>query len=163
MMCSCGAHHANERLVLGGQYRTGSFGGGTSVIDLDQTPRPRAGWESMVVVTPTDGTVTGQTLRTPNYLRATDPPRLYGRYPTADDALDDQRLGWGRELWWALDVLGRSFGEVVLMPYRAVVYSITKPRTWSPERIWKRRPAGDAWSSGQPRTMRGASDDDADN
>ena len=161
MLCSCTAHHANDRVMLGGQYRTGSFGGGESVVELDQVQRPRARWQSVVVVAPTDGTVTGQTLRTPNYLRPEDPPRLYGRFPTIDDALDAQQLGWGRELWWAMDVLGRSVGEVLLMPYRAAVYTFTKPETWSPERVWKRRPENDVWSSGQPRAMQGASNDDA--
>ena len=161
MLSSCSAHTANDRLILGGRYPTGSFGGGGSVIQEPQARRPRARWAGVVVVVPTDGTITGQTLRTPKYLRPTDPARLYGRFPTINDALDAQEQGWLRDGWWAFDELGRAFGEIALMPVRAAVYSITEPRTWSPERAWKRRPADDAWSSGQPRAPRRASDDDA--
>lgn len=162
LMCSCAPEHANQRLVLGGRTTTASFGGEHSVIGLDQRERDRADWSVLVVLAPTDGTITGRTLRSPNYLDREDPPRLYGRYPTVDDVLDPQDRGELSEWWWALDELGRSVGELALMPYRVIVYAFKGSLTWSPERTWKRRPAQTDWSSGQPRVIQGASDADAD-
>lgn len=162
LMCSCAPNHANERFVLGGGIATASFGGEHSVVELEQTRRDRASWPVQIVVAPTDGTITWRTLRTANYLSRDDPPRLYGRFPTADDVLDPQDRGAFSEYWWTLDEFGRSVGELVLMPYRVIIYAFKGLKTWSPERTWKRRPAQAEWSSGQPRLIQGASDVDAD-
>jgi hypothetical protein len=154
LLGSCSKSASNERLVLGGRYKTASFdGGGASVVDLDQSPRSRELWASTIVVAPTDGTITGHTLRTPVYLNDKMPPRRYGLFPTLQTALVADKQGWFADLFLSFDQIGRSFGEVLLMPYRGIVYPLVEPRTWSPERTWKRtnQSAPSSWSSAQPR------------
>ncbi len=155
LMGSCAPQVNNDRLVLGSRYQTGSFGGEVSVLDNDQSLRPRDRWPSVIVVAPTDGTLTGQTLRTPKYLKKKDSvsARMYGLFPTVRTAIRPAEARWLEDAMGTLDELGRSFGEMVLMPYRAAVYSFVEPVTWSPERVWKRtnQKSPSSWSSGQPR------------
>ncbi len=152
MMVSCAPRAGNERLVLGARYQTASFGDGYSVLGADQQLRPRNLWASTVVVAPTDGTITGQTLRTRIGRGSDQRERAYGLYPTVESALDSQTVSWLGGHWMNADELGRSVGEILLMPYRAVAFFVTAPRSWSPERSWKRtnQQSPSAWSSAQP-------------
>jgi hypothetical protein len=156
LLIGCTPQASNERTVLGGRYTTASFGGSYSVLDETQAQRPRDRWAGVVLVAPTDGTITAQTLRTPIYLKNTMPPRRYGLYPTSLTVLEADDREWMMDILGSFDELGRSIGEIVLMPYRALTFAIAEPYTWSPERPWKRtnRNGASEWANAQPAQMK---------
>ena len=151
-LTACVGHPVNERVMLGAREPTASFSAGISVVENDQQARPRSAWTHTVVVSPTDGTVTWSTLRTPTRRDHDDHARAYGLFPSLESAVDAQCNSWVLEAWAGLNEIGRTIGEVVLMPYRAAMVTIDEPRSWSPEVSWKRTnqagPTG--WSSAQP-------------
>lgn len=149
----------NERLELGGRFvspslRTQQPAGIDPVPPalFGQPPQAdREQWQPTQFVVHFDGVVHGQTLRIGRPLRANDPPRVYGRYPTRADALDPQSNGWFDDLKLGVSETGRSvIGGPFALIYLAVNGDLNHPAL-SPGSY--KRSRQDDWSSGRPASV----------
>lgn len=109
-------HTANDRLTLGGNYRS------PSLFEPPTPPSPpaphpglmaatvpdRADWAPTTFLAPFDGVVHGHLLRVFPAYRSTTPPRTFGRYPTTADALDPQAYAYSVDVWYTISEYGRS-------------------------------------------------------
>lgn len=146
----------NDRLALGGQFVSPSLRGqttdGVDPVPPDLFGQPpeleRERWQPTQFVVHFDGVVHGQPLRIGRPLRANDPPRVYGRYPTRSDALDPQANGWFDDLRLGVSETGRSvIGGPFALIYLAVSGELAQPAV-SPGSY--KRSRQDDWSSGRP-------------
>lgn len=109
-------YEKNSRLTLGGAYRSPAiFIDVDSCIAGNQDPRlfeskvtDRSAWSPTPFVAHFDGVVHGHMLRLFPANRPNSPARVYGRFPTASDALDPQAHGYTPDLWYTLREYGRS-------------------------------------------------------
>ncbi len=148
----------NDRPTLGGAYLSPTFRLNISTpTPLDRpsedlfasTPKPRSGWAPTQYLAPVDGVVHWPMLRILAPLKRTDPPRVYGRYPTLADALNPQTTAWIEDLLMTIDEYGRSFlGTPYAIGYFTLTGKLTEPLI-SPQ-PWKRTETANTWSSGYP-------------
>lgn len=146
----------NERLTIGAAYRPPTiFEHGSTRLDpsgtvqlLDAPAAGRNTWAPMPFVAHFDGVVHGRLLRALPPVRPRSNARAYGRYPTAEDALDPQADGYPQRLWAGIETLGRStIGTDWAVIYLAWHGELFRDAL-SPMPYKRSRQSG--WSSGQP-------------
>ncbi len=152
----------NDRPTLGGIYRSPTFitqpQSHTALENPSQhllasTPKPRIDWSPTQYIAPMDSAAHSPTLALFGMVKKTDPPRIYGRYPTTNDALYMQQsasIAWINDALFTIYDLGRSFiGSPYAFGYRTATGKIAEPMI-SPSQPYKRTQTADTWSSGFP-------------
>ena len=157
MLCACSSPH-NDRMTLGGSYLSPTL---RPPADHTETPesqapnlliaplKPRSQWEPIQYIAPFDGVVHSPRLIISKPLEKTDPPRVYGRFPSSKDVLDAQSESWINNLLISIDDLGRTLiGTPYIAGLRLIGFSLDQP-SLSPQAPYKRSQESD-WSSGFP-------------
>jgi len=159
----------NNRITLGGSYISPTFTtqarSQTPSLPDAQASRPRNQWTPIRYISPMDGVVHSPTWALTRIPKRTDPSRLYGRYPTIDDAAlrtVHSNMPWINQTLFTIDELGRSFiGTPYAMGYLTVTGRLTKPML-SPTQNWKRTDQTQGWSTGYPSPIPDHTDDETD-
>ncbi len=148
----------NDRPTLGGSYIPPTFRTSSTtptVLEhpsqhlLSTTPKPRAAWTPTQYLAPMDGVVHSPILMVLAPIKHTDPPRVFGRYPTPTDALKLSATTWIEDLFITIDDYGRSFiGTPYAIGYFTFTGKLAEPLL-SPQ-SWKRTETANTWSSGYP-------------
>jgi len=153
------AQPLNNRPTLGGSFLPPTFKPAPPPsIPLDRPaqalfadpPRSRLDWTPRQYISPMDAVVHTPLLQIFEPIRKADPARVYGRYPTPNDALDFQSTKWHKDLALTIDEYGRS---LLGLPYALGYFTITgqlNTPIGSPMRPWKRTNTQNTWSSGYP-------------
>ena len=152
----------NDRPTLGGVYHSPTFAAqpqnhtaleNPSQDLLATTPKPRIDWSPTQYIAPMDSVAHSPTLALFGMVKKTDPPRIYGRYPTINDALfysTSSPAIWINDVLFTFYDLGRSFiGSPYAFGYRTATGKLAEPMI-SPSQPYKRTQTADTWSSGFP-------------
>lgn len=143
----------NNRITLGGSYISPTFATQAPPQLDDPISRPHNQWTPTRYISPMDGVVHTPTWSLTQFPKRTDPPRLYGRYPTVTDAAQRTTysgMPWLNQILFSVDELGRSFiGTPYAVGYGIISGKITKPML-SPVENWKRTDQTQGWSTGYP-------------
>lgn len=150
------AHDTNMRLELGVNHRTPTFASASGEIPLAGPARERSSWARTVVVSPIDGVRHSPSPRPLDVVSHRTPPREYGLYPTPESAVT---LDPDPGVVAVVSPVAET-GASVLSWINPLfdVWSGDKP--WSPQRVWKRTPASEAWYSGS--SLDASAGDDTD-
>lgn len=146
----------NDRITLGGQFTPPTFQDihPTPTINhnpqlLNSVSRPRTSWKTTQYIAPLDGVVHTFEMVIPSTPNRRASPRIYGRFPTINDALDPQTTPWVGDVFYAFIQFGRSFiGTPYAIAYMTITGDINEP-VFSPHENWKRT-ASNTWSTGFP-------------
>ena len=130
----------NNRSTLGGVYRSPTFRHDTNAhTDLQtpsqhllaSTPKPRVDWLLTQYISPMDSVVHSPILAFSLAVKKTDPPRIYGLFPTIYDALFIPQTTtnlWINDVLITCNELGRSFiGSPYAFGYLTATGNLTKP------------------------------------
>jgi hypothetical protein len=126
----------NERLAVGTRP-TPSFGGWSGPGMAGPGTLDRRQWPTMIVVTPVDGVVHGETFRTMALVSRRAGADRAGVFPLPESGgAGESSLGWDAAV--TVREFGRGMADPWLAPWRGWRAWAAGGWTWSPMEIWKR-------------------------